>query len=82
MSLKETNNAPKISDTVVPGRYRHYKGGEYEVLFIAKNSETLEDTVIYRALYGEGTVWARPAYMWNETVNVNGETVKRFTKID
>ena len=50
------------------GKYRHYKGNEYEVLCIAKHSETLEPMVIYRALYGEGGIWARPAAMWNETV--------------
>ena len=44
---------------IAPGIYRHYKGGEYEVLFMAKNSETLEDMVIYRALYGGHDVWAR-----------------------
>lgn len=64
-----------------PGRYRHYKGGEYEVLFIARHSETLEDMVIYKALYGAGGIWARPAYMWNETVVHDGEQVLRFTKI-
>ncbi len=47
------------------GKYRHFKGGEYEVLYIAKHSETLEETVVYKALYGEGGVWVRPAKMWN-----------------
>lgn len=60
------------------GRYRHYKGNEYEVLEIARHSETLEPMVVYRALYGEGDVWVRPAEMWNERV---GDTL-RFTKID
>ena len=50
------------------GRYRHYKGNEYEVLEIAHHSETLEPMVVYRALYGEGEVWVRPAIMWNELV--------------
>lgn len=68
--------------TVQPGRYRHFKGGEYEVLFSAINSETLEETVIYRPLYGEGKIWARPASMWNETVNRDGKTYRRFTKIE
>ncbi|MEA4813670.1 MAG: DUF1653 domain-containing protein [Oscillospiraceae bacterium] len=63
------------------GRYRHFKGGEYEVLYIAKHSETLEDMVVYRALYGEGGVWVRPASMWNETVERGGKTYKRFTYI-
>lgn len=64
------------------GKYRHYKGNEYEVIGMAKHSETLEDMVIYRALYGEGGVWVRPASMWNEEVTVNGKTVKRFTQTE
>ena len=60
------------------GRYRHYKGNEYEVLEIARHSETLEPMVVYRALYGDYEIWVRPADMWNERV---GETL-RFTKID
>ncbi len=63
------------------GRYRHFKGNEYEVLYIAKNSETQEDMVVYRALYGDGSVWVRPASMWNETVERDGKTCKRFTYI-
>ena len=51
------------------GRYRHFKGNEYEVLFVAKHSETLEEMVVYRALYGEGGLWVRPACMWQETVD-------------
>jgi len=61
-----------------PGRYRHYKGGEYELLFMATHSETLEKMVVYRALYGEGGIWTRPADMWFEEVIVNGKTVSRF----
>ena len=63
------------------GRYRHYKGNEYELIGIANHSETLEKMVIYRALYGEGELWARPLSMWSETVEVNGETKLRFTYI-
>ena len=63
------------------GKYRHFKGGEYEVLYLAKNSETLEEMVIYRALYGEGGIWVRPAKMWNEMVVRDGKTYKRFTFI-
>ncbi|MBQ9922247.1 MAG: DUF1653 domain-containing protein [Clostridia bacterium] len=65
----------------IPGKYRHYKGNEYELLFIANHSETLEKLVIYKALYGEGEVWARPLSMWDEEVEVNGKTVKRFEYI-
>jgi hypothetical protein len=63
------------------GRYRHFKGNEYEVLFLAKHSETLEPMVVYRALYGEHGIWVRPASMWNETVERDGKTYVRFTYI-
>lgn len=63
------------------GKYRHFKGGEYEVLGMARHSETGEDMVIYRALYDEGTVWVRPAAMWNDTVTRDGQTYTRFTPI-
>ena len=61
------------------GKYRHFKGNEYEVLHIARYSETGEDMVVYRALYGEKEVWVRPASMWNENVERDGKTYKRFT---
>lgn len=64
------------------GRYRHFKGNEYEVLAIAKHSETLEPMVVYRALYGEGGVWVRPASMWNEEVEHQGKRVRRFTYLE
>ena len=64
-----------MNDLIKIGRYRHYKGNEYEVLCIAKHSETLEPMVVYKALYGEGAVWVRPLYMWNETVTVDGVEV-------
>lgn len=60
------------------GKYRHFKGKEYEVLCIAKHSETLEDMVVYKALYGDGSVWVRPLSMWNETVTKDGKTYRRF----
>lgn len=63
------------------GRYRHFKGGEYEVIGIARHSETREDMVVYRALYGEGGLWVRPASMWEETVTRDGKTSSRFTYI-
>lgn len=66
---------------VKPGRYRHFKGNEYEVIAAAKHSETLEPMVVYRALYGEGGYWVRPAYMWNETVIRDGEEIPRFRYI-
>ena len=61
------------------GRYRHFKGNEYEVLYLARHSESLEDMVVYRALYGAHGVWVRPASMWNELVERDGKTYKRFT---
>ena len=68
-------------DEIKAGRYRHFKGNEYEVLYLAKHSETLEPMVAYRALYGERGVWVRPALMWNETVERDGKTYQRFTYI-
>lgn len=64
-----------------PGRYRHFKGKEYELLFTATHSETLEPMVVYRALYGERGVWVRPASMWNEVVERDGQRFRRFTYI-
>lgn len=61
------------------GKYRHFKGKEYEVIALAKHSETLEELVVYRALYGDGQVWVRPAAMWNDVVERDGQTHKRFT---
>lgn len=60
------------------GRYRHFKGNEYEVIAIGKHSETMEDMVIYRGLYGDNPVYVRPASMWDETVERDGKTFKRF----
>jgi len=60
------------------GRYRHYKGKEYQVIGIARNSETLEEMVVYKQLYDDFGLWVRPATMWNETVIVDGEEYKRF----
>lgn len=64
------------------GKYRHFKGNEYEVLYIAKHSETGEEMVVYKALYGEGGVWVRPASMWNQLVERDGKTYPRFTYIE
>ncbi|MBO5111169.1 MAG: DUF1653 domain-containing protein [Clostridia bacterium] len=64
------------------GRYRHFKGNEYEVVGIAHHSETMEPMVVYRALYGDGELWVRPAVMWNETVEREGKTFRRFTYVE
>lgn len=61
------------------GRYRHFKGGEYEVIGVARHSETGEPVVVYRPLYGDGGLWVRPLAMFVETVTHDGETVPRFT---
>ncbi len=67
---------------IKPGKYRHFKGGEYEVVGMARHSETMEEMVVYRALYDEGTLWVRPAVMWEETVEREGQTFPRFTPIE
>lgn len=64
-----------------PGRYRHFKGGEYVVVGLAKHSETQEVLVVYRPLYNDSGLWVRPVAMFLETVVHNGETVPRFTYI-
>ena len=63
------------------GKHRHFKGGEYEVIDIAYHSETGEEMVVYKALYGEGKVWVRPTSMWNDTIEREGVTYRRFTFI-
>ena len=68
-------------ESIKPGRYRHFKGKEYEVLGIACHSETEEELVVYRALYSDFGLWVRPARMWNETVERDGKTFRRFTYI-
>ncbi|MBQ7800786.1 MAG: DUF1653 domain-containing protein [Oscillospiraceae bacterium] len=61
-----------------PGRYRHFKGNEYELIALATHSETMEPMVVYRALYGEGGLWVRPLAMWTETVDRDGYHGPRF----
>lgn len=65
---------------IQPGIYRHFKGNRYEVIGIAKHSETMEPMVVYRALYGEGGLWVRPAAMWNEIVDKPEYHGPRFFK--
>lgn len=65
-----------------PGKYRHFKGMEYELLGVASHSETLEPMVVYRALYGEGGLWVRPAAMWNEIVDKGSYHGPRFQYIE
>lgn len=69
----------KASERITVGKtYRHYKGNEYLVLHIAKHSETLEDMVVYQALYGENDIWVRSLEMFKEQVEVDGKKVNRF----
>ena len=68
-------------ESIKPGRFRHFKGKEYEVLGVARHSETEEELVVYRALYGDFGLWVRPVSMWNEAVERDGKTFRRFTYI-
>ena len=72
----------EAKQTIPLGRYRHFKGNEYEVIGIARHSETGEPMVVYRALYGDRGLWVRPADMWNETVTRDGKTFQRFTRME
>ncbi|RZZ88029.1 DUF1653 domain-containing protein [Pseudoxanthomonas winnipegensis] len=65
-----------------PGRYVHYKGGQYEVIGAVRHSETLEPLVLYRALYGEGGLWVRPHAMFFSEVEIDGVRQPRFRRLD
>lgn len=67
--------------SVVPGRYRHFKGKEYQVIGVATHSETGEPLVVYRPLYGEGALWVRPLSMFTESVEHQGVPLPRFRLI-
>ena len=67
---------------IKPGIYQHFKGNRYEVIGLASHSETMEPMVVYRALYGEGGLWVRPAAMWNETVERDNYSGPRFQYIE
>ena len=73
-----TNEANSL---FINGVYEHYKGNRYKVLAIARHSETLEELVVYQALYGTYDLWVRPLIMFCETVSINGVTQKRFKAI-
>ena len=70
-----------MKEVHIGGKYRHFKGNEYEVLYIAKHSEDLQPMVVYRALYGEGDVWVRPLAMFTDIVTRDGKTMPRFEEI-
>ena len=67
---------------ITAGKYRHYKGGEYEVFFVARHSETGEEMVVYRTLYDDFSYWVRPLEMFQENVEIDGVTQPRFAQID
>jgi len=67
---------------ITPGTYRHYKGNLYEVVDVARHSETEEQLVVYRALYGERGLWVRPLAMFDETVVVDGVEHPRFALVN
>ncbi|MGO3128114.1 MAG: DUF1653 domain-containing protein [Luteimonas sp.] len=75
------SDLPALPD-LAPGRYRHYKGRDYDVIGVARHSETLEPVVVYRPLYGEGALWVRPHAMFVETVDVDGIEVPRFALVE
>ena len=76
----DTSNLPALPELKL-GHYRHYKGGEYEVLGVARHSETLEAMVLYRPLYKDSGLWVRPYPMFVETVEVEGHREPRFALI-
>ena len=68
-------------DRLKPGKYRHFKGNEYRLLYLARHSETLAPMVVYQALYGEMGIWVRPAEMWSEQVELDDYSGPRFMYI-
>ena len=72
----------EAKENIRPGRYCHFKGGEYEVLGIARHSEDESPMVVYRPLYNDSGLWVRPADMWNETVVRDGRTYTRFLRVE
>ena len=72
---------PSSLPSIQPGRYRHYKGGEYEVVGVVRHSETLEPMVLYRPVYNTSGLWVRPYGMFTGTVNIDGQVQPRFALI-
>ncbi|MDD0811907.1 DUF1653 domain-containing protein [Curvibacter sp. RS43] len=79
MTAPNDLDLPALSPCVPPGHYRHYKGGVYEVIDTVRHSETLEPMTLYRALYGSRGLWVRPAAMFLEVIDINGQATQRFT---
>lgn len=82
MTLPNDHDLPALSPCVPPGTYRHYKGGLYQVIDTVRHSETLEPMTLYRALYGQRGLWVRPAAMFLETIEFEGQTQPRFSPCD
>jgi hypothetical protein len=78
---RRVTSLPPLPDTP-PGRYRHYKGGEYEVVGVVRHSETLEPLVLYRPLYNDSGLWVRPHAMFFGTLDVDGHRIARFERVD
>jgi hypothetical protein len=76
------NHPNESTPKLTPGKYRHYKGNDYQVIGVAKHSETEEDFVVYRALYGTGSLWVRPVEMFCEKIKIGGKLISRFEWID
>lgn len=75
-------NYSEDAKSIVPGKYRHFKGNLYEVMGLARHSETLEELVVYKALYGNGSVWVRPVSMFLGQAELDGNPVQRFVRLD
>ena len=75
------DDLPLMGPPIITGLYHHYKGGRYDVLGVVRHSESLQEMVLYRALYGENGLWVRPRAMFESTVEVNGATVARFARV-
>ncbi|HEY8876789.1 MAG TPA: DUF1653 domain-containing protein [Roseateles sp.] len=78
--MSSSSDPPPLPD-LAPGRYRHYKGGEYEVMGVARHSETLEIVVVYRPLYNDSGWWVRPYEMFTGSLEVDGVTRQRFERM-
>lgn len=77
-----TNNNPATPQIVVGGQYEHYKGHRYKVFALARHSETLEELVVYQALWGERGLWVRPLAMFVENVTIDGQVKPRFKLVE
>lgn len=76
------SNSREQENMLKSGIYKHYSGKEYQFIGIAKHSETLEELVVYKSLYGDGQLWVRPLKMFVEDVEINGQKVSRFQHVD